>query len=70
MKVIDFKEPFYRPVKIRIAIVAVCVGWGLLELLQGHHIWAAGFILVGLYAAWRFSTNDYGSVPDDQTSGQ
>jgi hypothetical protein len=50
----DLDHPFYRSLPLRIAIVAVCLGWAAVEFANGAAFWAALFAGVGLYAAWRF----------------
>ncbi|MBA3324381.1 MAG: DUF3329 domain-containing protein [Rhodobacteraceae bacterium] len=49
----DFDHPFFRPLWIRLAVVSVCLGWAMLELLSGSRGWAMLFGGVGLYAAYR-----------------
>jgi hypothetical protein len=53
-KFFDLDHPFFRPLWIRIATVAACLGWAALEIAAGAMVWAALFGGVGLYAAWRF----------------
>lgn len=52
MNIVDAGHPFYRPLWRRIAIVAVCIGWGLIEFWSGAAIWGTLFIAVGIYCAW------------------
>ncbi|MEM1235780.1 MAG: hypothetical protein AAGI10_02340 [Pseudomonadota bacterium] len=61
----DFSDPFYAPVKTRIAIVAVCAIWGLIELSAGAVGWGGLFIGLAGYLAWRFSTTDYTQGPEE-----
>lgn len=61
MKFLDFKDPFYAPVWIRICVVAVCIGWGLFEVSNAAYGWALIFIGLGAYAGWQFYTTDYTS---------
>ena len=49
MKLFDPDHPFFAPAWRRAAIVAVCFGWALLELLTGAVFWA---ILFGSLGAW------------------
>ena len=42
----DFNHPFYKPLGIRVTIVAILIGWALLELSTGATFWA------GLLALW------------------
>ena len=51
MKLLDFNDPYYKPLWIRIAIVAVAGGWALVELLAGSPGWA---MLFGAAAALAF----------------
>lgn len=39
----DFNHPFYRPLWIRIAVVAACLAWGLFEFVGGSPFWGALF---------------------------
>lgn len=47
-------DPFYRPLWIRVAITAICIGWGVAELGFGNPGWAMIFLALGFYAGWRF----------------
>jgi len=47
------EDKFFRPVWIRIVVVAACVAWGAFEYVSGSLEWAALFIGVGAYAAYR-----------------
>jgi hypothetical protein len=50
----DLQVPFFAPLWRRVALVAVCLGWALLELAWGGPFWALIFAALGLYAAWQF----------------
>lgn len=50
----DLDHPFFRPLWIRLAVVAVCVAWGALELSRGALGWAAISLGLGAYSAFRF----------------
>jgi hypothetical protein len=54
MKFFDLQHPFYKPLWIRIAIVAVCLGMTALELSGGNVFWAILFGSVGVYAFHQF----------------
>ncbi len=60
MAFFDFKHPFFEPLWRRIAVVAVCIGWGLFEFSTGAAFWGILFTGVGLVAAYQFfiTTND------------
>jgi hypothetical protein len=65
VKFLDFKDPFYAPLWIRISVVVVCIGWGLLEISNAAYGWAAIFIGLGTYAAWQFKITDYSSDKEE-----
>ncbi|MBF9036164.1 hypothetical protein HKCCE2091_18110 [Rhodobacterales bacterium HKCCE2091] len=47
-------HPFFRPLWIRIAVVAVCFGWAAVELSGGNPGWAMIFAAFGAVAVWNF----------------
>lgn len=47
-------QAFFRPLWRRIAIVAVCAGWTVLEWVSGQQGWAAIAAAVTAYGAWSF----------------
>jgi hypothetical protein len=57
-KLLDFNDPFYRPLWLRIVIVAVVAGWGLFEFVTESPFWgviffgAAAFAFHGLFIAF------------------
>jgi len=61
-KFLDTDHPAYRPLWVRVAIVAACVGWaamefGLLRFLGlpvGSPFWGTLFLALGVYAGYRF----------------
>jgi hypothetical protein len=40
MQLIDPNHPVYRPLWVRILIVAVCFSWALMETTRGDPFWA------------------------------
>lgn len=52
-KLFDFDHPFFRPLWLRIAVVALCLVWAALEMRWGAPGWAMLFGAVGLYAGYR-----------------
>lgn len=50
----DAQHPFFRPRWRRIAIVAFCAAWSILEFVSGSALW--GTIAAGMtvYGAWLF----------------
>jgi hypothetical protein len=53
MQLIDPNHPFYRPLWIRIAIVAVCLGWAIVEASTREPFWAIIVGALGIYAAYK-----------------
>jgi hypothetical protein len=53
----DLQIPFFRPLWRRILLVALCLGWGVVELSFAAYFWATIFIGVGLYASYEFFLN-------------
>jgi len=52
MALIDPEHPFYRRPWVRIAIVALCLGWALVEFLGGAPLFGMLFGAAGLYALY------------------
>jgi len=65
VKFFDLSGPFFRPVWIRITIVAICVLWALIEFANGGPVWGCLFLTASLLAAWQFATVDYAGDQDD-----
>jgi hypothetical protein len=53
MQLIDPNHPFYRPLWIRIAIVAVCLGWAIVEASTREPFWAIIVGALGIYSAYK-----------------
>jgi hypothetical protein len=53
MQLIDPNHPFYRPLWIRIAIVAVCLGWAIIEASTREPFWAIIVGALGIYSAYK-----------------
>lgn len=62
----DLDDPFFRPLWIRILLVAVALGWALVEFFTGAPFFATLFGAIGLYAGWRFFVT---FNPPDDTAG-
>jgi hypothetical protein len=56
-KFLDPDHPFFRPLWIRVAIVALCVGWAIFEFTSASAFWGMLFLGLGAYAAWEFFFN-------------
>lgn len=54
MKFLDVQHPFFRPLWRRVAVVAVCLGWAVFEIVTGSPFFAILFGSVGLYCAYQF----------------
>ncbi len=54
MGLFDLDHPAFRPLWLRIVLVAVCLGWAAVEFASGAPFWGVLFGGMGLYAAWRF----------------
>lgn len=53
----DFSHPFFRPLWLRVLIVAVAIGWALFEAMTGRPGWAILFGAVGAVALWGLLLN-------------
>ena len=53
MSAFDLQVPFLRPVWRRVALVAVCMGWALVEWATREPFWTMIFGALGVYAAWQ-----------------
>lgn len=65
-KLIDLNVPFFAPLWIRVAVVAVCICWGLFEMSAGAPMWGIVFLGLGAICAWRFATIDYSTSEVDE----
>jgi hypothetical protein len=65
-KLFDFNHPFFRPLWLRILIVAVCLIWAMVEASTGGGMWAVLFTAIGLYAGYGFFINFHPREPDDK----
>ena len=53
-KFLDTDHPMFRPLWVRVLIVALCVGWAIFEFTTGSGFWGVLFLALGAYAAWGF----------------
>ena len=51
---LDLDDPRYRPLWLRVALTAVCLLWGAVEVFTGSPGWGMGFLALGLWVGWRF----------------
>jgi hypothetical protein len=54
MSFFDVNHRAFRPLWIRVLIVAVILGWTAVEMRGGNMGWAMIFGAAGLYLAWAF----------------
>jgi hypothetical protein len=52
MQLIDPNHPVYRPLWVRILIVAVCFSWALMETTRGDPFWAVLAAGAGAYSIY------------------
>ena len=50
----DLDHPVFKPLWLRVIIVAVAIGWASFELVSGSPFWAILFGALGTYAAYKF----------------
>ncbi|MGI2031406.1 DUF3329 domain-containing protein [Rhizobium panacihumi] len=50
---IDPNHPFYDALWRRVAIVAFCFGWVVIELFVGNLMWAGIVGAIGVFAAYK-----------------
>lgn len=70
MSLFDVQIPFFRPLWIRVGIVALCLGWGLFELVSGAPFWGLLFLALGLWCAWQFFVVFDPREPDEVGEGE
>ena len=63
-RLFDLDHPFFRPLWLRVLIVAACLGWAAVELVGGSPGWAILFGAVGAYAAYGFFVDHNPREPD------
>lgn len=53
MKFLDPDDPFFDRAWVRVATVALPIGWALVEFIwAGDPLWGMLFLAAGLYAGW------------------
>lgn len=53
-KFLDTDHPMFRPLWVRVLIVAACIGWAIFEFVDGSPFWGMIFGALGVYAAVSF----------------
>lgn len=64
-KLIDVQIPFFIPLWRRVAVVILCLGWAVVELVAGSPFWAVLFGALGVYCGWQFFFA-FDPKPDDR----
>jgi uncharacterized membrane protein len=54
MSFLDVQSPIFRPLWLRVLIVAACLGWAVVELTGGSGFWSVIFGASGIYLAYQF----------------
>jgi hypothetical protein len=54
MSYFDVRSEFFRPLWRRIVATAICLGWAVVEYLNGATGWALLFAVAGLALGWQF----------------
>ncbi|MEQ5872730.1 hypothetical protein J4E08_22995 [Sagittula sp. NFXS13] len=54
MRLFDPAHAFFAPLWRRVVIVALCLGWAVLELATGAVFWAILFGTLGLWCLYEF----------------
>lgn len=49
LKFIDTDHPFYKPLWVRLLVVAFCIGWTAFEFWNGQTTWGMIFLAVAAY---------------------
>jgi hypothetical protein len=57
-KFLDASHPMFRPLWVRVLVVALCIGWAVFEFTGGSAFWGVLFLALGLYAGWVFFVED------------
>jgi hypothetical protein len=52
MHLIDPNHPVYKPLWVRVLIVAFCFGWAIVEAFGPQPFWSVIAAALGIYAAW------------------
>lgn len=53
-KFLDVQLPFFIPLWRRVAVVAICLVWTVIEFYNASPFWGLLFGGLGVYSAWQF----------------
>jgi hypothetical protein len=65
-KFLDTDHPMFRPLWVRILVVAAAGAWGVVEIVTGSPFWAMIFLGLAAYAAWAFFMDSGRGGPDPE----
>ena len=68
MQLIDPNHPMYRPLWVRVTVVAVCFAWAIGESMGTQPFWAVIAGALGVYAAWALLFNFAPQPPKDEAA--
>lgn len=54
LKLLDLSHPFFKPLWRRIAIVAICIIWAVVEFVYGIPLLGTLFAGLGALCIWQF----------------
>lgn len=69
-RLIDTDHPAFRPLWRRVAVVLVCFGWGIVEVVTGNPFWATIFLGLGAYCCYAFFVAFNPRSDEKDTSGK
>ncbi|MFK7853433.1 MAG: hypothetical protein AB8B79_04935 [Granulosicoccus sp.] len=49
----DLQVPFFIPLWRRVAVIACCLAWSIVEFANDSPSWAFVFVAIGAFAAWQ-----------------
>ncbi|MCX2699041.1 DUF3329 domain-containing protein [Ochrobactrum chromiisoli] len=53
----DLNDARFKPLWLRVMLVAICFGWAAFEFVSRSPGWAAIFAAIGAWAVWGFFIN-------------
>jgi hypothetical protein len=65
MSIFNFHQTFFLPIWRRVALVAVCLGWALVEFVTSAPFWGVIFGALGIYAWWQLFMTEWTAAGDD-----
>lgn len=68
MQLFELQIDFFLPLWRRVALVAVCLGWAMVEFGTGSPFWGIIFASLGAYAIWQFFLDGWPASHDAGSS--